>query len=107
MILHDYPPSGNGYEVGLLPTRLGIAYRQIEYDLTRDETRTPGFVGGIKPNGRGPMLEMDDGEDASRVRILVDGAEVRSADLPEASFDEGFFRLARGPQAMDPDRAVG
>jgi glutathione S-transferase len=121
VILHDYLPSGNGYEVRPLLTQLGIAYRRIEYDVTRGETRVPEFLGGINPNGRVPVLEMDDGEDASRVRIIVDdtdaelprilkaldGAEVRPADLPKASFDEVYFRLVRGPQAMDPGRAVG
>jgi glutathione S-transferase len=82
VILHYYLPSGNGYKVRLLPTQLGIAYRRIEYDVTRGETRPPKFAGGVNPNGRVPVLEMEDGEDASRVRILVDGAEVRSADLP-------------------------
>jgi glutathione S-transferase len=62
VILHDYLPSGNGYKVRLLLTQLGIAYRRIEYDLARGETRTPEFLGGINPNGRVPVLEMDDGE---------------------------------------------
>lgn len=121
MTLHDCLPSGNGYKVRLLLTQLGIAYRRIEYDVTREQTRTPEFLGGIAPNYPVPVLGMDDGEDASRVRILVDdadaelprilkaldGADVRSADLPKASFDEVFFRPMRGPQAVDPDRAVG
>jgi ABC-2 type transport system ATP-binding protein len=52
----------------------------------------------------------DSGETTSRVRLLVDdadaelprvldaldGADVRSADLPKASFDEVFFRLVQG-----------
>ena len=62
MILHDYLPSGNGYKVRLLLTQLGIPFRRIEYDIIRGETRTPGFLDGINPNGRVPVLEMDDGE---------------------------------------------
>lgn len=121
MILQDYLPSGNGYKVRPLLTQPGIAYRRIEYDVARGGTRTPRFLGGINPNDRVAVLEMGGGEDASRVRILADGAdaelpgileapdgaEVRPAGLPKASFDEVFPRLVRGPRAMDPYRAVG
>ncbi len=61
MILHDYLPSGNGYKVRLLLTQLGIPFRRIEYDITRDETRTPAFL-KMNPNGRVPVLETDGGE---------------------------------------------
>jgi len=61
VILHDYLPSGNGYKVRLLLTQLGIPFRRIEYDVTRGETRTPEFL-RMNPNGRVPVLEMDDGE---------------------------------------------
>jgi glutathione S-transferase len=60
VILHDYLPSGNGYKVRLLLAQLGIPFRRIEYDVTRGETRTPEFL-RINPNGRVPVLEIDDG----------------------------------------------
>jgi len=62
VILHDYLPSGNGYKVRLLLTRLGIPFRRIEYDVTRGETRTPEFLERINANGRVPVLETDEGE---------------------------------------------
>jgi glutathione S-transferase len=60
VILHDYLPSGNGYKARLLLAQLGIPFRRIEYDVTRGETRTPEFL-RINPNGRVPVLEIDDG----------------------------------------------
>ena len=62
MILHDNLSSGNGYKVRLLLTQLGIAYRRIEYDIDRGETRTPEFLRRVDANGRVPVLELDDGE---------------------------------------------
>ena len=62
MILHDNLVSGNGYKVRLLLTQLGIPFERIEYDTGRGETRTPGFLENIDPNGRIPVLETDDGE---------------------------------------------
>ena len=62
MILHDYLPSGNGYKVRLLLAQLGIPFRRIEYDTARGETRAPGFLARINPNGRVPVLETDAGE---------------------------------------------
>ncbi len=60
--LHDYLPSGNGYKVRLLLSQLGIPFERIEYDITRGETHTPEFLGGINANGRVPVLETDEGE---------------------------------------------
>ena len=54
--LHDSLVSGNGYKVRLLLTQLGIPFERIEYDLARGETRTPGFLQKINPNGRIPVL---------------------------------------------------
>ena len=59
--LHDYLPSGNGYKVRLLLTQLGIPFQRIEYDITRDETRTPAFLENVNANGRIPVLETEEG----------------------------------------------
>ena len=59
--LHDYLLSGNGYKVRLLLTQLGIPFQRIEYDITRDETRTPGFLENVNANGRIPVLETEEG----------------------------------------------
>ncbi|MDQ4128851.1 MAG: glutathione S-transferase family protein [Actinomycetota bacterium] len=61
MILHDYLSSGNGYKVRLLLSHLGLPFERIEYDIDEGETRTPWFLENVNPNGRVPVLELDDG----------------------------------------------
>jgi glutathione S-transferase len=60
MILYDYLPSGNGYKVRLLLAQLEIPFVLVEKQIFRGETRTPEFL-TINPNGRIPVLELDDG----------------------------------------------
>jgi glutathione S-transferase len=54
LVLHDNLTSGNGYKARLLLAQLGIAYRRIEYDIDRGETRTPEFLAknlnGLRPD---------------------------------------------------------
>ena len=59
--LHDNLSSGNGYKVRLLLSQLGIPFERIEYNTDTGETRTPEFLHHINPNGRVPVLELDDG----------------------------------------------
>ncbi len=61
MILHENLSSGNGYKVRLLLNQLGILFERIEYDIDRNETRTPEFLENVNPNGRIPALEIEEG----------------------------------------------
>src|SRR5204862_2133498 len=61
MKLYDYLPSGNGYKVRALLAQLGHRFTLIEKDIAKGETRTPEFL-AINPNGRIPVLELDDGQ---------------------------------------------
>ena len=61
MILHDNLSSGNGYKVRLLLRQLDLPFERIEYDIDHGETRTPHFLENVNPNGRVPVLELDDG----------------------------------------------
>ncbi|TWT23115.1 glutathione S-transferase family protein [Luteimonas marina] len=63
--IHGYSSSGNCHKLRLLLEQLGRPYRWIEVDITAGATRTPAFL-AKNPNGRVPMLELDDG------RILVE-----------------------------------
>ena len=57
--------SGNCHKIRLLLEQLGQAYRWIEIDSANGQTRTPEYL-AKNPNGRVPMLELEDG------RLLVE-----------------------------------
>src|SRR3712207_3273327 len=59
--LHDNLSSGNGYKVRLLLAQLGTPFERIEYDIDTGETRTSQFLATVNPNGRVPVLELEDG----------------------------------------------
>ena len=64
--LHDNLSSGNGYKARLLLAQLGVPFERVEYDIDRAETRTPEFL-SMNPNGRVPVLELEDGPLPPRV----------------------------------------
>jgi glutathione S-transferase len=57
--LYSMQLSGNSYKVRLLLARLGLAYRQVEVDILKGETRTPAFL-AKNPDGHVPLLELED-----------------------------------------------
>jgi glutathione S-transferase len=59
--LHDNLSSGNGYKVRLLLAQLDIPFERVEYDIDAGETRVPAFLHQVNPNGRVPVLELEDG----------------------------------------------
>ncbi len=58
--LHQMHISGNCYKIRLLARQLGIALTLRDYGLHDGSTRVPDFL-AKNPNGRVPMLELDDG----------------------------------------------
>ena len=60
MKLFDYLDSGNGYKVRLLLAQLDIHYELQLVDIMDGATRSPEFL-AINPNGRIPVLLLDDG----------------------------------------------
>ena len=56
IVLYDSPFSGNAYKCRLMLHKLNLAYRFIEIDIDRAESRTPAFL-AMNPNGRVPVLE--------------------------------------------------
>jgi glutathione S-transferase len=79
-------PSGNAYKVRLLLHQLGIHCEVVELDIlaTPSETRRPEFL-AKNPNGRIPLLELDDGtclpESNAILHYLADG----TLFLPESA----------------------
>ncbi len=59
--LHDNLSSGNGYKVRLLLAQLDTPFERVEYDIDAGETHAPGFLQKVNPNGRVPVLELEDG----------------------------------------------
>lgn len=78
--------SGNCYKVALLCSHLGISHDWIAVDILAGESHTPEFE-AKNPNGKIPLLELDDGrvlsESNAILNYLADGSDL----LPSDSFD--------------------
>lgn len=61
MRLHSAPKSGNGYKVRLLLGFLGRELEIVDYDTKGGETHTAEYLENINPDGKVPVLELDDG----------------------------------------------
>ena len=61
MRLHSAPRSGNSYKVRLLLGLLGTRYEIINYDTKGGETHAPQFLENVNPDGKIPVLELEDG----------------------------------------------
>jgi glutathione S-transferase len=61
MRLHSAPRSGNSYKVRLLLGLLGARCEIVNYDTKGGETHAPGFLKNINPDGKIPVLELEDG----------------------------------------------
>jgi glutathione S-transferase len=81
--LYDYLPSGNGYKCRLAMYQLGIPFRLVQKDILRGETRTRDFL-AKNPNGRIPLLELDDGrllaESNAILLYVADGSPLVPSD---------------------------
>ena len=79
--LHDNHLSGNGYKPRLLLAHLGQAYERIEVDILKARTRTPEFL-ARNPNGRIPVLELEDGTCLAESNAILFYLAEGSAFLP-------------------------
>ncbi len=85
MKLFDFLPSGNGYKVRLLLTQLGHRFTLVEKDIAKGETRTPEFL-ALNPNGRIPVLELDDGRRLSESDAILFYLAEGTPFLPDERF---------------------
>jgi glutathione S-transferase len=85
--LHSAPRSGNSYKVRLLLGLVGTRCEVVDYDTRGGETRTPGFLESINPDGKVPVLELGDGtmlpESGAILYYLAEGTPY----LPEGKLE--------------------
>ena len=60
MRLHQMQDSGNCYKVRLTLAQLGVPAELVDVDILGGESRTDAFLGTLNPNGRVPVLEIDE-----------------------------------------------
>ena len=82
-VLHQMAMSGNCYKVRLAARQTGVALTLKDYPLHGGETRQPAFL-SKNPNGRVPLLELDDGrclpESGAILWYLSEGTALHPAD---------------------------
>ena len=61
MRLHSAPRSGNSYKVRLLLGLLATRCEIVNYDTKGGQTHAPGFLENVNPDGKVPVLELEDG----------------------------------------------
>ena len=93
--LHDNASSGNAYKVRLLLTQLGRPFERIEYDIDHGATRTPEFLRKTNPNGRIPVLELDDGRCLPESNAILWYLAEGTPFLPGAGDDQGRWLRAQ------------
>lgn len=82
MKLYDDPDSGNGYKVRLLLSLLATPYDLVEVDAIGGETRKDAFL-KLNPNGRIPLLELDDGTHLPESNAILFYLAEGTAYLPD------------------------
>lgn len=87
--LYDYLPSGNGYKVRLVLTRLGVPFTLVERDIMQGETRTPAFF-ALNPNGRIPVVVLDDGRCLAESNAILCYFAEGTALLPDDRYEKAL-----------------
>ena len=86
LILHEYSMSGNCYKVRLTAACVGTHIERREYDIMKGETRTTQFLWDVNPNGRIPVLQVDQRfipESNAACYYIADGSNL----IPTERFD--------------------
>ena len=82
-VLHQMHVSGNCYKVRLCARQVGVALTLQDYGLHDGQTRQPAFL-AKNPNGRVPLLELEDGrclpESGAILWYLAEGSPLISDD---------------------------
>ncbi len=77
--------SGNCYKIALTAALLDIEHEWVSVDIMNNETTTTEFL-QKNPNGKVPLLELDDGRCLSESNAIVNYLARDSALIPEDAF---------------------
>ena len=77
--------SGNCYKIKLLAALVGIKQEWVPVDVMTGETRTGEFL-AKNPNGKVPVLELDDGRMLWESNAIIDYLATDTVFLPQDSF---------------------
>jgi len=86
-ILHQMQMSGNCYKVRLCARQTGVDLVLKDYGLHDGSTRTPAFL-TLNPNGRVPLLELDDGRFLPESGAILFHLSQGTKLLPESAWDQ-------------------
>ena len=86
MMVYGDSRSGNCYKIQLLLSILGKQVDWEEVDILKGATQTPAFL-QKNPNGKIPLLEMEDGRTLSESNAILNFLAEGSALIPRSSFD--------------------
>jgi len=77
--------SGNCYKIKLLAALLDIEHEWVHVDILAGDTRTRDFL-ARNPNGKIPLLELDDGRYLSESNAILNYLATDTAFLPQDPF---------------------
>jgi glutathione S-transferase len=80
--LYGMSGSGNCYKPKLLLAHLNAAFRWIEVDTRKGETRTPGYL-ALNANGKVPLLKLEDGRCLAESNAILCYLAEGTAYLPQ------------------------
>lgn len=85
MLIYGDKRSGNCYKLQLLLALLGKACEWIDVDILKGECRTDSFL-AKSPNGKIPILELDDGRVLSESNAIMHYLASGSTFIPTSPF---------------------
>ena len=111
MRLYDDSDSGNSYKVRLVLAQIGIPYELVPIDIEKGESRTAAFL-AKNPNGRVPVLELDDGRYLAESNAILCHLAEGTALMPASAFDRrlpcnGSSSSNTTTNPMSRPRAIG
>jgi glutathione S-transferase len=86
LLIYGDRVSGNCLKVKWTAEKLGLAYRWIQIDLFKGETRTPEFL-AMNPAGQVPTVVLEDGLPLAQSNAIILHLAEGSALIPQDPYD--------------------